>query len=200
MEGQVREHKEQVRRTTERLLENVKNMSKTMEHSHNSALEEQNAPGSPTAGDVETKARPLKTKPMHHSATTPAIPPSTTAIPSTSSSNSAFSAPKSKLAPHEFEDDFAGLPPPAWLLQTTPLAHSLQQEGRDSSTPKPTTHPPPSSPPSSPVPHIPETVHSLPFTPARHEHPPHKRGGERREGREGGKKVSLMIFLSLEQV
>lgn len=130
---QAREHKEQVKRTTERLLENVKNMPKTVEHSHNSP-------------------------------------------------------------PLQFEDNFTYFP--AWLLQTTPLVHSLQQEGRDSSTPKPTTRPPPSSPPSSPVPHI--SGDGLPFTPARHKHPTHKGGGERKEGRERRKRI-LRASLSLKQ-
>ena len=44
---------------------------------------------------------------------------------------------------------------PSWLLQTTPLVHSLQKEGRNSSTPKPSTHHLPCSPATSPVPHIP---------------------------------------------
>ena len=134
VEEQVREHMEQVKRTTERLLENVKNIPKAMEHSHSSP-------------------------------------------------------------PLQFEDNFSDFP--AWLLQTTPLVHSLQQEGRDSSTPKPSTCPPPSSPPSSPVPHVSAVGVGLPSTPARHEHPPHKRGGERREGR--GEEEDFINSLSLSE-
>lgn len=61
--------------------------------------------------------------------------------------------------PHGFQDDFS-TQPLSWLLQTTPLVHSLQKEGRNSSTPKPSAHQILSSPPTSPVPHIPVARYS----------------------------------------
>lgn len=96
----------------------------------------------------------------HHSSTTQQSPqhPVTTQ-PSPPPQQPVVSLPHPDPQPLGFTDNFT-TQPPLWLLQTTPLVHSLQKEGRNSSTPKPSAHQILSSPPTSPVPHIPGADYS----------------------------------------
>lgn len=99
--------------------------------------------------------------PQHPVTTTQSSPhhPVTTSPPSQQPIPHILPLPHPTPHPDTQPDDFTTQPLP-WLLQTTPLVHSLQKEGRNSSTPKPSAHQILSSPPTSPVPHIPVVGYS----------------------------------------
>ena len=165
MRERITEHRDQVEMATNRVRVSLRETTGSGELTEKTATQQnqlhQSTEKQPplTAQTITTHTSPPSLITQAHPLSLPPPPPPPTGV-------------DSQPPIPTLNDNFCH---PSWLLQTTPLVSSLQREGRNSSTPKPSTHHLPCSPSTSPVPHVPAAGSQA--TPTRQDH----RSSERKQ-------------------